>query len=132
MYMLVSFEIKMNDIQSFCGGDKMNKSWIFVGLTSLAELIWIYGFNVASTWWHWAIIIPIIVIDFWFLAKACEGLPTGTVYAIFAAAGTVGTALMDVYLFNETLTGEKIMFISVIVLGVILLNGGPFRFMRLS
>ncbi|MBQ0139082.1 MAG: QacE family quaternary ammonium compound efflux SMR transporter [Kurthia sp.] len=100
----------------------MNKSWLFVVLTCLAELIWIYGFNVASTWWHWVIIIPIIIIDFWILAKACEGLPTGTVYAIFAAAGTVGTALMDVYLFGGSLAGEKIIFIGVIVLGVILLN----------
>jgi len=100
----------------------MNKSWIFVVLTSISELVWIYGFNVATTWWHWAIIVPIIIVDFWFLAKACENLPTGTVYAIFAAAGTVGTALMDVYLFNGELTTEKIIFIAVIVVGVILLN----------
>lgn len=100
----------------------MNKSWIFVVLTSISELVWIYGFNVATTWWHWAIIVPIIIVDFWFLAKACENLPTGTVYAIFAAAGTVGTALMDVYLFDGTLTTEKIIFIAVTVVGVILLN----------
>lgn len=100
----------------------MNKSWIFVVLTSVCELLWIYGFNVASTGWHWAIIISLIVLDFWFLAKACEGLPTGTVYAIFAAAGTVGTALMDVYIFNQTFTLAKVLFICVIVIGVMMLN----------
>lgn len=100
----------------------MNKAWLFVVLTSIAELIWIYGFNVANVWWHWAIIIPIIIVDFWLLAKACEGLPTGTVYAIFAAAGTVGTALMDVYIFDGVLTMQKLLFISVIVVGVMLLN----------
>ena len=100
----------------------MNKSWMYVGLTSLCELLWIFGFNVASTWWHWAIIIPIIAVDFWFLSKACEGLPTGTVYAIFAAAGTVGTALMDIFIFNESFTASKIVFICVIVIGVMMLN----------
>lgn len=100
----------------------MNKSWMYVGLTSLCELLWIFGFNVASSWWHWAIIIPIIAVDFWFLSKACEGLPTGTVYAIFAAAGTVGTALMDIFIFNESFTAMKIVFICVIVIGVMLLN----------
>ena len=100
----------------------MNKSWIFVILTSICELLWIFGFNVASTWWHWAIIIPIIAVDFWFLAKACEGLPTGTVYAIFAAAGTVGTALMDVFLFDQTFTTMKVVFIIIIVIGVMMLN----------
>lgn len=86
------------------------------------ELLWLYGFNVASDWWHWILIVSIILVDFWFLAKACEGLPTGTVYAVFAAAGTIGTALMDVYLFDGVFTLEKWLFISVIVAGVILLN----------
>ena len=96
--------------------------WIYVFLTSLFELFWIYGFNVASEWWHWAIIVPMIFFDFVFLAKACKGLPTGTVYAIFAGAGTVGTALMDVYLFGQSLSPEKIFFVAVIVVGVIALN----------
>lgn len=100
----------------------MRKYWVYVLITGILELVWIYGFNVASTWWHWAIIIPIIIVDLWILAKACEGLPTGTVYAVFAAAGTIGTALMDVLLFNETLTLLKILFMTVIVIGVIILN----------
>lgn len=99
-----------------------NKSWIYVFLTSLCELLWIYGFNVANKWWHWAIIIFIIFADFWILSKACEGLPTGTVYAVFAAAGTVGTALMDVLLFDQSLSTIKIVFICIIVIGVMMLN----------
>ncbi|KGA98001.1 multidrug resistance protein SMR [Alkalihalobacillus alcalophilus ATCC 27647 = CGMCC 1.3604] len=100
----------------------MNKAWIYVILTCLFELFWVYGFNVASTWWHWGLIVTIILIDFHFLAKACESLPTGTVYAIFAAAGTVGTALMDVYLFNGALNLAKVFFIGLLVLGVITLK----------
>ncbi|CAM4349376.1 DMT family transporter [Jeotgalicoccus halotolerans] len=100
----------------------MNKSWFYVILTSIFELLWIYGFNVATQWWHWAIIGVMILIDFWLLFKASENLPTGTVYAIFAAAGTVGTALMDVFLFNADFTVLKGIFISVILFGVILLN----------
>lgn len=100
----------------------MNKAWIYVFLTSLFELIWIYGFNAASAWWHWIFILTFIVMDLQFLAKACEGLPTGTVYAVFAAAGTVGTALMDIYIFQDNLTVEKMLFIGLILLGVIGLN----------
>lgn len=100
----------------------MNKAWIYVFLTSFFELVWIYGFNVASTWWHWLILLPIIVLDFLILSKACESLPTGTVYAVFAAAGTVGTALMDIYLFDEVFTLEKGFFIVLLVIGVIALN----------
>ncbi|NGP45561.1 multidrug efflux SMR transporter [Bacillaceae bacterium SIJ1] len=97
----------------------LRKAWIYVALTSFFELVWIFGFNVASTWWHWIPIIFFIFVDFYFLSKACEDLPTGTVYAIFAAVGTVGTALMDVFIFGETLGGGKILFIVILVLGVI-------------
>lgn len=97
----------------------MNKAWIYVALTSLFELVWIYSFNTASTWWHWTITIIFIFLDLHFLTKACERLPTGTVYAIFAAAGTVGTALMDVYIFHDPLTLAKLGFMALILIGVI-------------
>ncbi|HLR71523.1 MAG TPA: SMR family transporter [Pseudogracilibacillus sp.] len=97
----------------------MNKAWIYVILTSLFELVWIYSFNTASTWWHWVITVMFIFLDLHFLAKACETLPTGTVYAIFAAAGTVGTALMDIYLFHDPITLGKLGFMGLTLLGVI-------------
>lgn len=100
----------------------MEKKWLYVALTSFFELVWLYGFNVASSWWHWFFIVIFIFIDFHFLTKACEHLPTGTVYAIFAGIGTVGTALMDVYLFGGQLSFGKIIFILILVVGVIGLN----------
>ncbi|USK69883.1 DMT family transporter [Peribacillus asahii] len=100
----------------------MNKSWLYLILTSVFELFWVYGFNVASTWWHWLLIATIILIDFYFLSKACEGIPTGTVYATFAGIGTTGTALMDAYVFGGFLSLGKIFFMVVLIIGVIGLN----------
>ncbi|CAM3142889.1 multidrug efflux SMR transporter [Filibacter tadaridae] len=97
----------------------MNKAWFAVGMTSFFELVWIYGFNTASEWWHWIFIIGFIILDFHFLTIACETLPTGTVYAIFAGIGTIGTSLMDVLLFGGSLSGGKVFFIVVLVIGVI-------------
>lgn len=97
----------------------MNKAWIYVVLTSLSELVWIYGFNTASTWWHWVLIVSFIILDLHFLAKACEGLPTGTVYAIFAGFGTVGTFLMDIFIFHENIKLVSVFFIMLIILGVV-------------
>ncbi len=61
----------------------------------------------------------VMLLDLECLRKACEVLPTGTVYAIFAAAGTVGTALMDVFLFNGSLNVIKMFFIMLLMAGVI-------------
>ena len=98
------------------------RAWLYVAATSFFELVWIFGFNVASAWWHWIFIVFFIFVDFHFLTKACEWLPTGTVYAIFAGIGTVGVALMDVLFFGQTLSLAKILFIVVIVIGVMGLN----------
>lgn len=100
----------------------MNKAWIYVGLTSFFEFFWIFGFNVASVWWHWIPIVLFIFIDFHFLTKACEKLPTGTVYAVFAGIGTAGTSLMDVFFFGGTLSFGKVFFIALLAIGVISLN----------
>lgn len=79
-------------------------------------------FNVASIWWYWIFIIMFILIDFHFLTKACQHLPTGTVYAVFTAVCTLRTALMDIFLFDEQLTLTKVIFIVILVIGVIGLN----------
>lgn len=96
----------------------MSKAWLYVALTSFFELVWIFGFNTATQWWHWILIIGFIFVDFHFLTKACEGLPTGTVYAIFAGIGTMGTTLMDVMFFGEHISIGKIFFIFILVIGV--------------
>lgn len=97
----------------------MSKAWGYVALTSFFELVWIFGFNVVNAWWQWIFIITFIIIDFYFLTKACELLPTGTVYAFFAGVGTLGTTLMDIFLFNETINLGKIIFIVILIAGVI-------------
>ncbi|PIC64435.1 ligand-binding protein SH3 [Sporosarcina sp. P13] len=96
----------------------MSKAWFYVALTSFFELVWIFGFNTATHWWHWIFIVVFIFIDFHFLSKACEGLPTGTVYAVFAGIGTVGTSLMDVMFFGEHISLGKVFFIFILVIGV--------------
>lgn len=97
----------------------MKKDWFFVGMTSLMELCWLFGFNVASSWWHWGIIITLIIFDFYFLSKACENLPTGTVYAVFAGVGTLGTACMDIFIFGEGFKMATLIFMIILLLGVI-------------
>ena len=99
-----------------------SKYWLYVALTSLFEMIWIYGFNTANAWWHWLFVIVFIGFDFYFLSRACEGLPTGTVYAIFAAVGAVGTVLMDYFLFGGHIETAMLFFIGILVIGVIGLN----------
>src|SRR5699024_12175955 len=99
----------------------MSKAWGYVALTSFFELVWIFSFNVVNAWWQWIFIITFIIIDFYFLTKACELLPTGTVYAFFAGVGTLGTTLMHIFLFNEIINLVRLIFFIILIFSVILL-----------
>lgn len=96
--------------------------WIFVVLTCVFELLWVYGFNTASTGWHWGLVAGVIGLDFYFLTKACQSLPTGTVYAVFAAAGSAGTVVIDRFLFDETLSAGQLICIALLICGVVILK----------
>lgn len=99
-----------------------NKAWMYVGLTSIFELIWLYGFNRAETPLEWAIVIGFIILDLNFLAKACQYLAAGTVYAVFAATGTVGTVLMDTFLLGTSISIGMMACMALILIGVLGLN----------
>ncbi len=101
---------------------KQLNPWIFVALTCLFELLWVYGFNTAGKGWHWGLVIGVIVLDFYFLTQACQSLPTGTVYAVFAAVGSGGTVVMDWLLFDEALSAGQLVCVAVLISGVVLLK----------
>ena len=91
---------------------------MYVILTCLFELLWIYGFSAAENCFHFLLIAIIILTDFYFLEKACETIQTGTVYAVFSAVGTICTALMDTLLFQVEFSMAKGLFIALLILGV--------------
>ena len=101
---------------------EIRKGWIYVILTCVFELLWIYGFSAAEKPVDFALIAVIIITDFYFLEKACETIQTGTVYAIFSAIGTIFTALMDTFLFHVEFTFAKGFFIALLIAGVITLK----------
>ena len=112
----------MTDIHSFNEVIFMNNVWMYIALTCIFELIWVWLFATATALSHWLLTLAIITTDFYFLIKACEVLPTGSVYAIFSGVGTIGTALMDILLFGANFTLYKGLFMTILILGVVSLK----------
>lgn len=100
----------------------INKEWGFVILTCFFELCWILGFSVAKEYWHWIIIITLIIVDFTFLTNACKTIPTGTVYAIFSGVGAVGATIIDMVLFGKEIKMMQLFFVALIIIGVVQLK----------
>lgn len=60
-----------------------------------------------------------IVFSFYCVIKACEELPSGTVYAVFTGSGAAAIVLIDVFVFGTAFSVVKGLFIGLIVIGVI-------------
>lgn len=93
--------------------------WIFVLLASIVEVFWVLGLRFSETVWHWLGTAVMIVFSFYFIIKACESLPSGTVYAVFTGAGAAVIVLLDFTLFGADFSIVKLLFIALIIIGVI-------------
>lgn len=73
-------------------------------------------------------LIPAIVVvigyaaSFYFLSLSLRDIPLGVVYAVWSGIGTAAIAVIGVVFFRETLGWVGIAGITLIVLGVVLLN----------
>lgn len=62
------------------------------------------------------------VASFWLLSYAMKSLPVGTAYAVWVGIGTVGTAILAVFLFSEPVNAMRIGGIALIVAGIVALK----------
>jgi small multidrug resistance pump len=60
--------------------------------------------------------------SFYFLSLSLRDIPLGVVYAVWSGIGTAAIALIGILFFQETLGWVGIAGITLIVLGVVLLN----------
>lgn len=60
---------------------------------------------------------------FYLLSQALRlSMPVGTAYAIWSGLGTVGIAIVGMVLFGESLNAARVLGISLILAGVLVLN----------
>ena len=64
-------------------------------------------------------------LSFYFLAVVLKQIPLGVAYAIWSGLGTAGAVLAGVLLWRESLNPAGVIGISLIVVGVLILNLFP-------
>jgi len=94
-------------------------SWMYVLFAAIVEVFWVIGLKYSSSILEWAGTVVAIIFSFYFIIKACEKLPAGTVYAVFTGSGAAVIALLDFTVFDAEFTYPKVLFIGLIILGVI-------------
>lgn len=64
------------------------------------------------------------LIAIWLMAVAMRQLEMGVTYAVWAASGTAAIALVGIAFYGEHVSALKLVGLSLVVLGVVLLNLG--------
>lgn len=96
-----------------------NLSWSYVIFAGIIEVFWVIGLRYSTNAWEWIGTSILIILSFYFIIKACEKLPSGTVYAVFTGMGATGIVLIDFLVFKAEFSLAKVFLLGLIITGVI-------------
>lgn len=93
--------------------------WLYVLCAAIVEVFWVIGLRYSETVLQWTGTVLLIILSFYFVIKACELLPAGTVYAVFTGSGAAAIVLIDVLVFKTPFSIIQGAFVVLIIIGVI-------------
>ena len=94
----------------------------YAGRWWLVDVAWAVSmkFSDGYTRLGWSLVSLATLAAFvWLLGRALQVLPLGNAYAVWTGVGAVGSVLMGVWLFGETITAARLGFIVLIAVGVV-------------
>ena len=97
-------------------------SWVYLFVAGLFEIGWAIGLKYTNGFTR---LVPTVLtaisiaISLGLLGLALKTLPVGTAYAVWTGIGSVGTAILGVYLLDEPATALRLACIGLIVAGII-------------
>ena len=101
----------------------MNKAvWFILFIAGIFETAWAISMKYSN---GFSKLLPSILtvifalISMGLLAYSLKALPVGSAYAVWTGIGAVGTAILGIYLFNESKDFLRIFFIFLIIVGLI-------------
>jgi quaternary ammonium compound-resistance protein SugE len=100
----------------------MNRYWIMLLIAAVLEITWAIGLKYAEGFTRlWPSIGTVLAMaaSMYLLARAAEGLPIGTAYAVWTGIGAVGTAIVGMLVLNEPRDWLRLGCIGLIILGVV-------------
>ncbi len=96
--------------------------WYILFIAGLFEIAWAIGLKYSAGFtklWPSVFTIASMIISMGLLSISVKSLPVGTAYAVWTGIGAVGTAILGIYLFNESREIARLIFIFLIVIGII-------------
>lgn len=96
--------------------------WFFLIIAGLFETCWAVSLKYSQGFTKLVpsiITVAGMVASFYFLSLALKDLPLGTAYAIWTGIGTVGTLILGIFLFRESISLPQILCVCLIIVGIV-------------
>jgi quaternary ammonium compound-resistance protein SugE len=96
-------------------------SWILLFFAGLFEIGWAIGLKYTEGFTRplpTALTVASMIVSLALLGLALKALPVGTAYAVWTGVGTVGTALLGIWLLGEPATAIRLSCIGLIIAGI--------------
>ena len=97
-------------------------AWVYLVIAGVFEMGWAIGLKYTDGFTRLvptALTVGAMIISVVLLGIALRDLPVGTGYAVWTGIGTVGTALLGMYLFGDPATVARLACIGLIVSGIV-------------
>ncbi|MBE0593834.1 MAG: quaternary ammonium compound efflux SMR transporter SugE [Gemmatimonadales bacterium] len=97
-------------------------NWLILFLAGLFEIGWAIGLKYTDGFtrpWPTIGTVLAMVISVLMLGLAMKSLPVGTAYAVWVGVGAVGTAILGIWLFDESASIGRLVSLGLIVAGIV-------------
>lgn len=93
-------------------------AWFYLIVAGLFEVGFTTSLKLSENFSHkgWAAVFFVsISLSFYFLNKAIQFIPIGTAYAVWTGIGAVGTVIVGIILFRESVEAWRMFFIFLLI-----------------
>lgn len=100
----------------------MTTAWIVLVVSGLFETGWAIGLKYSG---NFSRLVPSILtlasmaVSVYGLSWAVQRLPVGTGYAVWTGIGSLGTAILGMYLFGESVSPARLVCLGLIIAGIV-------------
>lgn len=97
-------------------------AWVILLVAGLFEVGWAVALKYAEGFSRVGPTVAAaasMVVSLGLLGLALRTLPLGTAYAVWTGVGTIGTAILGVFLFRESATIGRLVYIGLIASGIV-------------
>lgn len=94
-----------------------SKAWLYVIAAGLLEIVWASGFKYEEV--PSLVVLIAILLSFDLIIRATKVIPVGTVYAVFAGIGTIGTVIVEMVFENGSVSPLRVALILVLLACII-------------